>query len=138
MAKILNIAEFKKGKGLTEHEIQASFISWCFSGDTLERYPELDLIYAIPNGSNKSIATAMKFKREGLRSGVPDLCLPVARGEYHSLYMEFKRTAKLKLSASQINWQIKLEKQGHRVTMVSSRDQAIEVVTAYLKLIKGE
>ena len=119
---------------LTEHEIQSSFISWCDSGDTLKQHPELSMIYAIPNGSNKSIATAMKFKREGLRSGVPDICLPVARGKYHGLYMEFKRTPKLKLADNQVEWASKLSGQDFFVATVASRDTAIAVVKRYLDL----
>lgn len=28
------------------------------------------------------------IKRQGVRAGVPDLCLPVSRGKYHALYIQ--------------------------------------------------
>lgn len=48
------------------------------------------LIYSIPNGANKSIAARMKFKREGLLAGVPDLCIPEPTSKHHGLYIEMK------------------------------------------------
>ena len=30
------------------------------------------------------------MKHQGVKRGVPDLCLPVARGTYHGLYIEMK------------------------------------------------
>ena len=38
------------------------------------------------------MATGGRLRAEGLKSGVPDLCLPSAHGEYHGLYIEMKRT----------------------------------------------
>ena len=53
--------------------------------------PELWLLYAIPNGGKRAIKTAIALKAQGVKSGVPDMCLPVARGGYHGLYIELKR-----------------------------------------------
>jgi len=122
----------------TEHEIQSAFISWCNFPKTLECFPELELIYAIPNGANKSIATAMKFKREGLKPGVPDLHLPVPRGEYHSLYLEFKSDKSKKLSGKQIEWFNKLTSHGNMCVCVASEEKAEQVVKRYLSMIKKE
>jgi len=120
----------------TEHELQSSFISWC----NLEsrKIMELSLIFSIPNGSNKSITTAMKFKREGLKSGIPDLFLPVARGGYHGLFMEWKRSDKEKLKPKQIEWNGKLTKQGYFCVTVSDVIIAEQVIKRYLRLQEGE
>ena len=117
----------------TEHEIQSAFISWCEFPPTLRAFPELEMIFAIPNGANKSIATAMKFKREGLRSGVPDVCLPVPIGKFHGLYLEFKRDHKQKLSPNQIEWAGKLERYGYKVRTVSDALTAEDIVKKYLR-----
>ena len=62
----------------------------------------LDLInepyFAIPNGANKSIGQRVKFKAEGLKSGVPDLFLPRL-----NLFIEMK-TKTGKLSKNQKEW----------------------------------
>lgn len=42
--------------------------------------PELGMLYAIPNGGKRAIKTAIVLKAQGVKSGVPDMCLPVARG----------------------------------------------------------
>ena len=54
------------------------------------RYPELELLYHIPNGGKRDACTAVNLKRQGVKAGVPDLHLPVARGGYHGLYIELK------------------------------------------------
>ena len=43
------------------------------------KYPELDLLYHIPNEGKRSAANGAVLKRAGLKKGVPDLCLPVAK-----------------------------------------------------------
>ena len=44
------------------------------------KYPELELLYHVPNEGKRSHKTGARMKAEGLKSGVPDICLPVARG----------------------------------------------------------
>ena len=46
--------------------------------------------YHIPNEGIRKPHTGARLKTVGLKSGVPDLCIPVARGPYHSLYIEMK------------------------------------------------
>jgi hypothetical protein len=54
------------------------------------RWPELRLLYAVPSGGDRHPIVAAKMRAEGVRAGVPDYCLPVARGGYHGLYIELK------------------------------------------------
>ena len=116
---------------LKESKEQEALFEWAelVSGT----YPELKLLFAIPNGSHKSIATAMRFKREGLKPGVPDICLPVARGDYHGLYIELKRVAGGKLSVNQGNWLNALNEQGYFAVECEGFDKAREVIERYLK-----
>lgn len=53
-------------------------------------YPCLRLMYHVPNEGKRTKATAAKMKRIGLKKGVPDICLPVARGGFHGCYIEMK------------------------------------------------
>lgn len=60
------------------------------------RFPELALLYHVPNGGSRKKAEAGRFRAEGVKAGVPDLCLPVARGGFHGLYIELKRQKAVK------------------------------------------
>ena len=55
------------------------------------RFPELALLYHVPNGGSRKKAEAGRFRAEGVKAGVPDLCLPVARGGFHGSGSTFGR-----------------------------------------------
>jgi hypothetical protein len=39
-------------------------------------YPELDMMFHIPNGGSRNKLEAANLKKQGVRAGVPDICLP--------------------------------------------------------------
>lgn len=43
------------------------------------KYPELKLMHHIPNGGSRNSAEAANLKRQGVKAGMPDIFLPVAR-----------------------------------------------------------
>ena len=71
-----------------EHDEQVTVIEWADTHS--KKFPELAWLFAIPNGGHRSKAQAGKLKAEGVRKGVADLCLPVARHGYNALYIEMK------------------------------------------------
>lgn len=90
-------------------------------------------MFAIPNGGHRHIAVATKLKREGVKSGVPDVCLPVPRRSYHGLFIEMKFN-KNKPSAKQKDWIEALSEQGYFVRVCYSWQEASECIVDYLKL----
>ena len=114
---------------MAEHDEQVALIAWVQYAK--KRVPELDLLYAIPNGGMRDKAVAAKLKAEGVMAGVPDLHLPVARGEYHSLYIEMKFGKNI-LTDKQAELKPKLEKQGNAVVVCYSFEQAVETLNEYL------
>ena len=54
------------------------------------RYPELKLLFHIPNGGKRDAREAARFKAMGEKAGVPDLCLPVPMNGFAGLYIEMK------------------------------------------------
>jgi len=101
------------------------------------RYPLLKLLHAIPNGGLRSKATAGKLKAQGVKPGVPDLCLPVARWGYHGLYIELKKPATKGsragvTSPDQREWIRELREQGYRVEVAFGWEQAAEFLQGYL------
>lgn len=98
------------------------------------RFPELALLYHVPNGGSRKKAEAGRFRAEGVKAGVPDLCLPVARGGFHGLYIELKRQKGSKTSDDQKAWLSNLEKQGYFVALCKGWEAAAKVITEYLTM----
>lgn len=116
----------------TEHEEQVTVIDWCEAMSRM--HPNLNLIYAIPNAGKRSLAIGAKMKREGLKSGVPDLFLPVARKGYHGLYIEMKRRKGGSVSKEQKDWIRDLTEEGYQVLVCKGADEAIKAICDYLNL----
>jgi hypothetical protein len=113
----------------TEHQIQAAFIAECRLLET--SYPELRLGFAIPNAARRSFALAARMKAEGLRAGVLDWHLPVSRGAYRGLWIEFKRPGE-DLTPLQSAYKHLLESEGHLVYVHTSAERAVQSVKGYL------
>lgn len=115
----------------TEEEEQAILFQWA----ELNRatMPELALLYHIPNGGLRSKTEAARFKAAGVKSGVPDICLPIARGEYHGLYIELKRLKGGVVSENQNWWIACLREQGYQVEVCCGWMAAAELIGKYLR-----
>ncbi len=113
----------------SEHAEQAALIQWAEMVQT--QRPELGRLYAIPNGGKRSLQVALALKREGLKAGVPDLCLAVARSGYHALYIEIKAQDG-KLSLNQKRWRDNLIAGGYGVAVAHGFDSAREIIEDYL------
>jgi uncharacterized protein YecT (DUF1311 family) len=59
------------------------------------------------------------------------LCLPVARGQYHGLYLELK-SAGGRLQESQRAWLDELNKQGYKAATAFGFNEARQVIEDYL------
>lgn len=94
------------------------------------------LIYHVPNGGHRHKLVAIKLKGQGVKAGVPDLVLPMARGGYFGLYLEFKATAPndAAVSASQHAWIRRLNEQGYLAIVCRGHLDAMEQIRAYLQL----
>ena len=108
--------------------------AWMESGE-----PRLGLLYHVPNGGWRHPATAARMKAEGVKAGVPDLCLPVPCGGWHGLYIELKkRDGKNRASAEQKRWIGMLREQGYRAEVAFGADEAIGLIGEYLGMKKEE
>lgn len=114
----------------SESDEQQMLFQW--ASIMARRVPELSLLFHIPNGGARSKATAGKLKAEGVKTGVPDLCLPVARGGYHGLFIELK-VGTNKPSPSQNEWLAALAKEGYRAEVCYGWHAASQVIEKYLK-----
>lgn len=90
-------------------------------------------MYATPNAGKRSYALAAYMRAEGLRGGVPDICLPVPRGPYAALYIEMKSRRGV-ASPAQQQWLQGLTALGNRAVLCYGCDAAWAEIMAYLAL----
>ena len=96
-------------------------------------YPELKMLYHVPNGGSRNKIEAAKLKQMGVRAGVPDLVLPVPKGIYAGLFIEMKYD-KGRLQESQKEYLHQAMAYGHCCYVCYSADDAISVLKEYLHL----
>lgn len=113
----------------SEHEEQSALFAWAALYTT--RTPELALLYAIPNGGARHPAVAAKMKREGVKRGAPDTCLPIARNGQHGCYIELK-TARGRPTTEQLWWGERLVEQGYTWSVCYGWQSAARLIVAYL------
>lgn len=114
----------------TESDIQKSIIKWADMHSRCKN-KEIELLYAIPNGAHVSDKNRMRLVAEGLKKGMPDLCLPVPKGRFGSLFLEVK-TRDGVLSKDQKAMHEKLESFGNKVVIVRDLFNAIDAIDDYM------
>ena len=117
-----------------EHHEQVAFFTW--AAYARGEHPELALLFAVPNGGHRHGAVAAKLRAEGVRAGVPDVCLPVARCEadgrrYNALWIEMKAPGG-QLRPAQRQWRDLLTQHGGAYRVCRSWVEARAVTLAYL------
>ena len=100
------------------------------------RFPELSLMYHIPNGGKRSKAEAGRFKAMGVKAGVPDIFLPSARGGFFGCYIEMKRIKGSTVTSNQKEWHKSLQEQGYFVAVAYGMEEAVKYLEAYLHMPK--
>lgn len=121
----------------TEAQHQSAVIKWSQQPHIRSQWPELALLFHI---KNETIADAKQIaidKRQGVKKGVPDLCLPIPRGQYHSLYIEMK-TDTGRASPEQKWWGEQLLAAGNMWEVCHGWQSAVAVLEWYLSLKGGE
>ena len=109
------------------------------------KYPELSLMYHVPNGGKRSKSEAARFRAMGVKSGVPDIFLPVKEKTrvadnssireplYNGLYIELKRQRGGTVSVTQKQWIANLRQAGYAVEVCKGWEAASAVILDYLE-----
>ena len=116
----------------TEAQEQTCLFQWA-AGMTQLRWPELDLLHHIPNGGSRNRIEAARLKGQGVKAGIPDVCLPVPRGPYSGLYIEMKRKYGGTVSPEQKVRINQLRMQGYRVDVCHGFQDAADIIEAYME-----
>ncbi len=98
----------------------------------MDIYPELELLHHIPNGGRRDARTGAQMKKEGVKPGVPDLCLPVPSRGYHGMYIELKAQTGGRVSPAQKKWLSALKENGYYAVVCYGWKQAAEQIENYL------
>ena len=116
----------------TEHEEQAALITWWNMYAKARRMPNF-LLMAIPNGGRRTTVTGARLHAEGVRAGIPDLFLAIARGEWHGLWIEMKRRKGGFLSGPQRTALLALKLEGYSTAVCHGWQEARNTVIRYME-----
>ena len=115
-----------------EHNEQVALINWWSLAHYKFNQPEF-VLFAIPNGGNRSAITGKILKSEGVRAGVPDLFLAVQKGEFNGLFIEMKKEKGGKVSESQRKMINCLTNNGYKAAVCNGFLEAVDVIEMYMK-----
>lgn len=119
-----------KNKTSKEALEQEWLMNWCRANRI--KYPELELLFHVPNGGSRNTREAINLKKQGVKPGVPDLFLPVARGKYHGLFIEMKATGN-KCTDFQEKWIKDLVKENYCCVVAYGWEVASIALMEYLE-----
>ena len=118
---------------MTELQNQQALIKWGQQPGIRSKWPCLKLMFHVPNERKCTPQQGRQLKLAGTRSGVPDLLLPVPKGQYHGLFIELK-TLTGGTSANQSWWIGELNAQGYYATVCHGWESAARTIEWYLSL----
>ncbi|MTI12368.1 VRR-NUC domain-containing protein [Sansalvadorimonas verongulae] len=90
--------------------------------------------YHVPNGGHRHKATAAKLKAEGVKAGVPDIKVALARGGFFGLYVEMKAKAphSSAVSPKQKEWLARLAGAGYCTRICKGYGEFKAVIDEYM------
>jgi hypothetical protein len=111
----------------SERELQQAILDWYAAQIQLRNLADCDVLMAIPNGQYRP----GQRPEPGMRPGVPDLFLPVARRGYYGLWLELK-WGQNRPTPEQEAWLARLQKLNHCCAVVRSLEEAQELLSWYM------
>ena len=114
----------------TEAQEQTLLFLWAAAQECV--HPELRLMLHVPNGGSRNAREAKNLKAQGVKPGVPDIFLPVARHGCNGLWIEMKRQKGGVVSKAQKQWFSDLASEGYFTAVCKGADEAIKTILWYL------
>lgn len=122
-----------------ERQEQRAYFEWLY----YVRYGTLrvwEFAYAIPNGSFLAGSPAKRaiqgraLALQGVKRGVPDICIAIPVAPYGALYVELKRIGADKPGDDQSIWHARLRAQGYYVAVCHGLAAAQAITREYFHL----
>lgn len=113
---------------MTEDQEQRQLIQCC------RKDPRLQYLFHIPNENSAGIKWGIRNRQLGVKSGVPDLMLPIPAGQYHGLFIEMK-TKHGKTSENQDRWLKALNAFGYQAVVCHGWEEAKKCLEDYLSML---
>lgn len=115
----------------TEHAHQAALFCWLRR--KTHYHPELEWIFAVPNGGSRDKITAGKLKAEGVTPGVFDLFVPYPRYNFSGLWIEMKKPGGV-VSPVQKKFGKAMVARGYQAFVCYSWIDAVEKIAEYFNI----
>lgn len=120
-------------KAGSEHAHQTALFCWAALPEQRERWPELELMFAIPNGGERNFKVASQLKAEGVKAGVLDIFLPAPRSCWHGLFIEMKKRPN-KVTPEQLMFAQRVSANGYQTALCYTWLEAVAALETYLTL----
>ena len=115
--------------GLTELQTQIRIVK-----NAKNMFPkECELLHSVPNGSHTGTMWGRLHQLSGLTSGVPDLFLPYASGQYHGLYIEVKKNKSSPVTENQKVFMKKVERVGYQASVARGVEEGLDIIHQYIR-----
>lgn len=135
----MSIEEFRKGgfdptrsrqpRRTGEHDNQSAYFK--ILDLNIRQHPELTFIFAIPNAAKRSPQVIREMLDEGLKKGVPDICIPISRHGHGAAWIENK-FGDNKMSPDQLRFRDFLIEQGYAFKTCYTLDNQLDFTEWYL------
>lgn len=127
---------------MSEHDEQVALFHWAAAMSNRPGFEPLRFLFAVPNGGKRDPVTAGKLKAEGVKAGVPDVCLPLPRYApdgtiCHGLFVELKVKPN-RTTEAQDAWIKYLNETGYLTVVCYGWQEAVKVIVEYLDASEEE
>lgn len=109
-----------------ESQIQKAIFDWA------KFKPDLKWLFHIPNGGSRNMLEAVHLKQQGVKKGVSDMFLPIARHGFHGLFIELK-AGKNKPRKEQLEFIDYVTGQGYKAVVCYGLEETIKAIDDYLR-----
>lgn len=119
---------------------QTALFMWAALPEVRAKYPQLEYMFAIPNGGTRHKAEAARLKASGVKAGVPDIFLAAPHiwqfthpGHVsHGLFIELKKQNG-HVRVIQSKWMVGLMQQGYAARICYSFAEARDTIINYFE-----